>query len=111
MKVKKTIIVSMICIMLMSTMVYGVNANMYNNIVPDGGVASIGNAILGVIRGVAGTCAAISAVVLGIRYVYSAPGDKAEIKKRMMPFVIGSVLAFGSLTLVDMVYQVSKDLL
>ena len=78
---------------------------------PDTGLSGIGDAILGVIRGIAGTAAAVSIIVLGIKYTYSAPSEKAEVKKKMMPVVIGSVLLFGAMTIIDAISEVAVDLL
>ncbi len=112
MKFKKITIVfliSLVLILCTASCTYGVTG-IYNNLTPDTGVSNIAQAILGVIRGIAGVTAAVGTIVLGIRYVYSAPGEKAEIKKKMIPFIIGAVLIFGATVLVDTVYQVAKGL-
>ena len=47
--------------------------------------------------------ASIAAIILGIKYMYSSPEDKAEIKKKLVPFIIGGVLVFGAVQLVKIV--------
>lgn len=111
MKIRRIIMIFIICMMLMSTIIFADSPpGIYNNLTPDNGLTGIGDAILGVIRGIAGTAAAVSVIVLGIRYVYSAPSDKAEVKKKMMPIVIGSVLLFGAMTIIDVLSEVATDL-
>lgn len=111
MKIRRIIMIFIICMILMSTMIYADNPpGIYDDLTPDGGLSGLGNAILGVIRGIAGTAAAVSVIVLGIRYVYSAPSEKAEVKKKMMPIVIGSVLLFGAMTIIDALSKVAGGL-
>lgn len=112
MKIKRILIIFLVCMMLMSTIIFADSPpNIYNNLTPDTGLSGIGDAILGIIRGIAGTAAAVSIIVLGIKYTYSAPGEKAEVKKKMMPVVIGAVLLFGAMTIIDAISEVAVDLL
>lgn len=68
-----------------------------------GTLYTLGNVILGIIQYVAIGVASIAALVLGMRYMYSSPEDKAEIKKKLVPFIIGGVLVFGAVQLVKIV--------
>ena len=36
---------------------------------------------------------------LGIKYIVASAEDKAEIKKTMIPFVVGSIVIFGAFTI------------
>lgn len=75
--------------------------------VPDtvgvGTLYDLGNVILGIIQYVAIGVASIAAIILGIKYMYSSPEDKAEIKKKLVPFIIGGILVFGAIQLVKLV--------
>ncbi len=64
---------------------------------------NLGNVILGIIQYVSIGVASIAAIVLGIKYMYSSPEDKAEIKKKLVPFIIGGILVFGAVQLVKLV--------
>ena len=63
----------------------------------------LGNTILGIFQYVGGGVAIIAAIVLGMKYMYSSPDAQAEIKKKLMPFVIGGVLVFGATSLIKIV--------
>lgn len=63
----------------------------------------LGNTILGILQYVGGGVAIIAAIVLGMKYMYSSPDAQAEIKKKLMPFIIGGVLVFGATSLVKIV--------
>lgn len=68
-----------------------------------GELNKLGNVILGIIQYVSIGVASIAALVLGMRYMYSSPEEKAEIKKKLVPFIIGGVLVFGAIQLVKLV--------
>ena len=68
-----------------------------------GTLFNLGNVILGIIQYVSIGVASIAAIVLGIKYMYSSPEDKAEIKKKLVPFIIGGILVFGAVQLVKLV--------
>lgn len=63
----------------------------------------LGNNILGIIQTIGLGVATVATLVLAIRYMYSSPDDKAEIKKKLIPFIIGGVLVFGAVQLVKLV--------
>lgn len=68
-----------------------------------GELNKLGNAILGIIQYVGLGVAVIAALVLAMRYMYSSPNEKAEIKKKLIPFIIGGFLVFGAIQLVKIV--------
>lgn len=68
-----------------------------------GTLFNLGNIVLGIIQYVSIGVASIAAIILGIKYMYSSPEDKAEIKKKLVPFIIGGVLVFGAVQLVKLV--------
>ena len=72
---------------------------------------NVANVVLGIIQYASGGAAVIATLVLAMRYMYSAPDEKAEIKKKMLPFVIGAVLVFGAVSLVKLVETFSGELL
>ncbi len=118
---KKTIkiistLITFIYIIAFAKVVFGLEPE---DIVPAGtkfgeaGVISfydIGNVILGIIQYVSGGAAVVATLVLAMRYMYSAPDEKAEIKKKMIPYVIGAVLIFGAVSLVKLVESFAGEL-
>ena len=77
------------------------------------GVSSLydlGNVILGIIQYIGAGVAVIATLVLAMRYMYSSPDEKAEIKKKLIPFIIGGVLVFGAVSLVKLVEKYVKDI-
>lgn len=66
---------------------------------------SLGNIIIAIFQVVGIGMALVALLVLGIRYMYSSPNEKAEIKNKLIPFIIGGTLLFGSATLLKLVEE------
>ena len=64
---------------------------------------SLGNIIISIFQIIGVGMTLVALIVLGIRYMYSSPNEKADIKNRLIPFVIGGVLLFGATTLIKLV--------
>ena len=52
--------------------------------------------VMTVVRIVAVSVAIIMLLVLAMKYMVSAPGDRADIKKHAVPYVIGVIILFGA---------------
>ena len=70
---------------------------------PSGGGGGINGALNTVISLIQLTGTGISVIVvtmLGIKYLLASPSEKADVKKQIMPILIGCVLLFGAVNLV-----------
>lgn len=54
------------------------------------------NFILGIAQVVGVAVAVIMLIVLAIKYISAAPGDKAEIKKHAVVYIVGAVILFAA---------------
>lgn len=72
---------------------------------------ALGNAILGILQYIGAAVAIIATFILGMKYMYSSPDEKAEIKKKLIPYIIGGILVFGAVQLVKLVEIFAKDIL
>lgn len=64
------------------------------------GIASTINDVIGLLQ-IAGTgIALIVTTMLGIKYMLASPSDKADVKKQIMPILIGCFLVFGAVIIV-----------
>ena len=70
----------------------------------------IGNTILGIVQVIGIGVALIALLVLGIKYMYHSPEEKAEIKKQLIPFIIGGFLVFGATSLVKIVETFTTEI-
>ena len=74
-------------------------------------IQDFGSRIVGVIQVVGIVIAVVVLMIVGIKYMMGSAEEKAEYKKVMVPYVIGAVLIFAATTIVNVVYQVSQNLI
>ena len=64
--------------------------------------------IVGIIQ-IVGTAVAVAAsIYLGIRYIMSSVNEKADIKKKMIPFVIGLIIFYGATGILQLIANVGN---
>lgn len=71
---------------------------------------TLGNKVLTILQFIGGGVAIIATLLLAIRYMYSSPDDKAEIKGKLIPYIIGGVMIFGVTNLIQLAALFVKDL-
>lgn len=77
----------------------------------DGGVVEVLNDVIGLLQ-LAGTgIAVITVTLLGAKYMLSSVEQKAEIKNKAIPVVIGCVILFSAVNLVAIVSNFAIDAL
>lgn len=52
--------------------------------------------------------AVCASIYLGIKYVLSSVEEKAEIKKKMVPFIIGVAVFYGATVILKLIGEVAK---
>ena len=87
--------------------------NMYVDITPAGSslassVQNIGGMILGVAQVVGMVVAVVMLIVLAIKYISSAPNDKAEIKKHAVVYIVGAIVLFAASGLLGILRNVAS---
>lgn len=71
---------------------------------------SLRGKIYTIIRGVGTGIAVIAILVLAIKYITSAPNDRAELKKYMITYVISAVIFFGAVGIVEVLKAFGQGL-
>ena len=61
-----------------------------------GKIQTIGGQLLAVAQVIGVAVAVIMLIVLAIKYMSSAPNDRAEIKKHAVVYIVGAVVLFGA---------------
>ena len=64
--------------------------------------SNVAGAILNVVRIVGVGISLIMLTVVAMKYMLAAPGDRADIKKHAIPFVIGAVILFAAANLLKL---------
>lgn len=85
--------------------------NTDNSIEKDKGIMAVINDVIGLLQ-LAGTgIAVVTVTILGTKYMLSSVDQKAEIKNKAMPVVIGCIILFAAVNLVAIVANFTNDVL
>ena len=77
----------------------------------DQGIMAVINDVIGLLQ-LAGTgIAVVTVTILGAKYMLSSVEQKAEIKNKAMPVVIGCIILFAAVNLVAIVANFTNDVL
>ena len=71
----------------------------------DAKIKEIMNKALGVVQVIGIGIAAIMVIALAVKYMTSAPNEKAELKKHAIPYVVGAVIMFGAGGVIGIIRQ------
>ena len=66
--------------------------------------------ILNVVQIVGTSASLVALLVLGMRYMLSSPNEKASIKEKLIPYVMGTIIFFAASNLVAIVIRFAEQL-
>lgn len=69
------------------------------------------NKIIGLLQIVGTGISIIVVSILGIKYMMASPGEKADVKKNILPIIYGCVLVFGGVNVVAIIANFSSKVL
>ena len=118
--VKKIVICLMIAMLFMaftnSVLAYDMMAtiNQQAKAKADGNVVSstsnIVGAIITITRVITAAIAITMIIVLAMKYMMSAPGDRATIKKHAVVYIVGAIIMFACTGILGIIQQFAKSL-
>ena len=122
-KLMKVMAVALLVVMVVAALATSANATMsFNAITTDSvvqnasdssGAASSINRIIGsvltIVQVVGCGVAVIMLIVLAIKYISAAPGDKADIKKHAVVYVVGAVVLFAASGILQIVKNFASN--
>ena len=73
-------------------------------------VEKVIGAIISVLRIITTGVAIIMILVIAIKYMSAAPGDRADIKKSSMQFVVGAIVLFASSGILTIIQNFAKNI-
>lgn len=59
-------------------------------------VQGIGAIILGALQVIGASIALVMIIYIAIKYMISSPNDRAELKKHLLPYLVGAIFIFGA---------------
>lgn len=81
-----------------------------NDTALDGKARDIVGAIISVVRIVAVGVAIIMLAFVAMKYMTAAPGDRADIKKHAVVYVVGAVVLFGSAGIIGIIQDFATNI-
>lgn len=66
-------------------------------------ISTTTNAILSTVQLVGSVVAVIMIMVIAIKYFSAAPGEKAELKKKLVVYIVGAVILFAATGIIQIV--------
>ena len=73
-------------------------------------VTNIIGAIINIIQIIGTGVAIIMLIVLAIKYISAAPGDKADIKKHAVVYVVGAIVLFAATGILQIIKNFSGNI-
>lgn len=70
-----------------------------NDMSEQGRIGKVINNVIGLLQMAGSGIALIVITILGIKYILASPSEKADVKKSIMPVIIGCILLFGAVNL------------
>ena len=75
--------------------------------ISDGGIGTtvdeVRGKVISIIQVIGATIAVVMLIALGVKYMASTPDDRAEIKKHMVPYLVGVVFIFAATGLLGII--------
>ena len=72
-------------------------------------LSKIIGAIINIVQVVGTGVAIIMLIVLAIKYISAAPGDKADIKKHAVVYVVGAIVLFAATGILEIIKRFSDN--
>ncbi len=92
----------------------GLNIGQFNNRKDTSGASessqNIIGALINIVQIIGTGVAIIMLIVLAIKYISAAPGDKADIKKHAVVYVVGAIVLFAATGILQIIKSFSKNI-
>lgn len=96
-----------VCAPVFAAQVGGTDINPTTSNVDDS-VKTAGNNILGYVQVIGSFIAVGVLMFLGIKYMTSSPSEKGDIKKSMIPYIIGAVILLTAVNIVPIIAKLGS---
>lgn len=73
-------------------------------------VNDIGGTVLSIIRIVSVTIALVMLLVIAMKYMLASPGDRADIKKHAVAYIVGAFILFGVTGIISILVDLASQI-
>ena len=71
-------------------------------------ISNIAGSVITIARVICAAVAVSMLAILGMKYMTAAPGDKADIKKSAIQYVVGAIVLFGVVGILGIIIKFSS---
>ena len=93
-----------------SSAILGVIDSFASSMTSDSSVESIVVSVVQIVQVIGVGIASIMLLVLGIKYLMASPGDKADIKKHAIVYLVGATVLFGASGILGIIKTFASEL-
>lgn len=73
-------------------------------------ILSFGNNLIGIAQIIGVGVATVMIIVVAIKYMSAAPGDKAEVKKHAVVYVVGAIFIFAASSIIGLLRLLASNI-
>ena len=110
-KMLKVLICVTFCIVLSTSLVYatGFDPSIFKpDPFVDNKLAQIGGAIISILQTIGTICAIITLLFMGMKLMLASPSERADVKSRAIPYIVGAVMLFSIVNLLAIMYEIMQ---
>lgn len=74
-------------------------------------IEAVGGTIYSNIMVIINVCCVLAVIIVGLKYMFTTPEMKGEVKKRLMPIVIGTLLVYSTSQIIGFITNVASGVL
>ena len=108
------VVLAVLMVVALSGSVFATDLNAFDNITDTSNaskaVTNIIGSIINIVQIVGTGVAIIMLIVLAIKYISAAPGDKADIKKHAVVYVVGAIVLFAATGILQIIKNFSGNI-
>ena len=91
--------------------VYNFSKNILDVFAGINSINSVINEVFSTVSVVANTCAIIAIVIMGLKYMLTSADERAQLKQRMVPLVIGLALIYASTQILGLIVSIADSII
>lgn len=91
--------------------VYNFSKAIFNDFSTATSISTITDRIFATVATVANVCAIAAIVIMGLKYMFTSADERANLKQRMVPLIIGLGLIYASTQILGFIVSVGKGIL
>lgn len=107
------VLLAVLMVVALSGSVFATDLNAFDGLTDTSGagtaVTNIIGSIINIVQIVGTGVAIIMLIVLAIKYISAAPGDKADIKKHAVVYVVGAIVLFAATGILQIIKNFSAN--